>query len=68
MTGVDISKEEEYEVVSIALGKRTQRVFMHGGTGGLMLTLRDAVRAPETGTECVRGFLTAKGGQNGGLF
>ena len=47
VTRADISKEE-YEVVSIALGRRTQRVFMYGGTSEQMLTLRDAVRAPKT--------------------
>jgi len=47
VSGADISKDE-YEVVSIALGKRTQRVFLYGATSGHMLTLRDAVRAPKT--------------------
>src|SRR5436305_6436628 len=46
VAGTDISKQE-YEVVSIALGKGTQRVFMYGGTSAHMLTLRDAVRESE---------------------
>jgi len=41
----DHISKEEYEVVSIALGKRTERVFMDGQTHAHSLTLREAISA-----------------------
>jgi hypothetical protein len=41
----DHISKEEYEVVSIALGKRTERMFMDGQTRTGSFTLRDAISA-----------------------
>lgn len=45
---LDQISKDEYEVVSIALGKRTKRVFMDDQTSAAPFTLRDALSPPLT--------------------